>query len=115
MMVDSPVRPALRYIYLRLSQTPPPLWESYFKESRKVSRHPHWRRAWIDRKYVIVECLPEEVEKYHLNDLKQDIAYANQHYRQYSQRQNQAKIKKKENDLQERERLREIKSRLNFD
>jgi hypothetical protein len=115
MTVESPVHPNLRYVFLRLSQTPPPIWQSYFKESRKKSRHPHWRNAWIDRKYIVVECVPEEIETHHLNDLRHDIAQSNQRYRRYLHHQTQAEIHQGKTRLQERERLREMKSRLNFD
>jgi hypothetical protein len=115
MTVESPVNPSLQYVYLRLSQTPLPIWQSYFKESRAISRHPHWRHAWIDRKYIIVECVPEEIETYHLHDLKQDISKANQRCRDYLQIQSRTDLQKKKTDLEVQERLREIKDRLNFD
>jgi len=113
--VESPNNPALRYIYLKLSQTPPPLWQKYFAESRKIARHPRWRKIWIDRKYAVVECVPEEIETHHLNDLKQDIAHANSNYRQYLQHSAQADYKREQTQSIERDRLREMKSRLNFD
>jgi len=113
--VESPDNPALRYIYLRLSQTPPPLWQKYFAESRKIARHPRWRHIWVDRKYLVVECVPEEIETHHLKDLKHDIAHANSIYRQYLQHQTRAELKKEHTQSLERDRLREMKGRLNFD
>ena len=115
MTVESPIRPPLRYIYLRLSATPPPIWVTYFDESRKVSRHPHWRRAWIDRKFIVVECPPEELEKYHLADFKRDLAQANQRTVAYFEKQNFVERQKQQNDLQVLNRLKEMKGRLNFD
>jgi hypothetical protein len=113
--VESPNNRALRYIYLKLSQTPPPLWQKYFSESRKIARHPRWRSIWIDRKYFVVECVPAEIETHHLNDLKQDLAYANSHYRQYLQHQVRSEFQKEQTQSLERTRLREMKDRLNFD
>jgi len=115
MTVESPVHPPLRYVYLRLSQTPLPIWQSYFKESRSLSRHPHWRQAWIDRKYIVVECAPEEIEKYHFNDLKQDVSRANERCRDYLHRRHHADRQKGSADQNVRDHLREIKGRLNFD
>ena len=115
MTVESPQNPSLFYIYLKLSETPPPLWQHHFREARKVARHPHWRQAWIDRKYIVVECLTDELEKYHLNDLRQDVAHANKHFHEYMRQQSHAGIQKEKVQLQEREKLREMKSRLNFD
>jgi len=113
--VESPDNPALRYIYLRLSQTPPPLWRKYFEESRKIARHPRWRHIWVDRKYLVLECVPEEIETHHLNDLKQDIAHANANYRQYLQHQTLAELRREQTQSLEREKLREMKGRLKFD
>jgi len=113
--VESPNNPALLYVYLRLSQTPPPLWQKHFAESRKIALHTRWRQIWIDRKYLVVECVPEEIETHHLKDLKQDLAFANAKYREYLQIQHRMEFKKEQTQLIERDRLREIKSRLKFD
>jgi hypothetical protein len=113
--VESPNNPALRYVYLKLSQTPPPLWTKYFAESRKIARHPRWRQIWVDRKFLVVECVPEEIETHHLNDLKQDVAQANSNYRQYLHHSARAESKKEQTQSIERDRLREMKGRLNFD
>ena len=113
--VESPNNPALRYIYLRLSQTPPPLWQKYFAESRKVARHTKWRNIWIDRKFLIVECVPEEIETHHLGDLKKDLFYANSKYREYLRHQIIAEKRGEQTQSVEMDRLRAMKSRLNFD
>ena len=115
MTVVSHDQPSLRYVYLKLSQTPPPLWQNYFKESRKIARHPHWRNAWIDRKFIVIECLLEEIETYHLTDLKQDLAKANNQYRKYLEKQSQTEHVQKKLYHQDLEKLRDIKNRLNFD
>ncbi|MCE0483721.1 MAG: hypothetical protein LV479_05730 [Methylacidiphilales bacterium] len=115
MTVESPSNPALRYVYFRLSQTPIPLWKSTFEKSRKISRHPHWRRAWLDRKYIVIECLPDEIEKYHLNDLKQDIAQANRACHDYFQSRASSPSHKTAITPEERDQLRDLKGRLNFD
>ncbi len=115
MMVVSPKDASLFYIFLKLSQTPPPLWQHHFKNSRKVSRHTHWRDAWIDRKFIVVECPVAELEKYHLNDLKQDIAYANKHYTEHVRKQTHAEILQQKTHLNEREKLRDLKGRISFD
>jgi len=113
--VESPNNPALRYIYFKLSQTPPPLWQRYFDESRKIPRHTKWRHIWVDRKFLIVECVPAEIETHHLNDVKKDIFYANSKYREYLRQQTKLQKRSEQTQSIERDRLREIKSRLNFD
>ncbi len=113
--VESPNNPALLYVYLRLSQTPPPLWQKHFAESRKIARHPKWRHIFVDRKFLIVECVPAEIETHHLKDLKQDIAFANTQYRQYLQHQLRTEMKRSQTQSVQRESLREMKGRLKFD
>jgi hypothetical protein len=113
--VESPENPTLFYIYLRLSQTPAPLWQHHFREKRKVARHLRWRKAWIDRKYIVVECRAEEIETHHLNDLKQDIAHANDLYRTYLRHQAFAENQKVQSHENEKGKLREMNERLKFD
>jgi hypothetical protein len=115
MTVASFDHPELQMIFLKLSQTPPPIWQSYFKELRNVSRHTHWRKAWIDRRFIVVECLPDEIEAYHLRDLKQDVARANERCHAYFAGQTRAEHQKKHADHNVRAQLREMKDRLRFD
>ncbi len=111
----SPNNPALRYVYLKLSATPPPGWTKSFNQSRKVARHTKWRNVMVDRKYLVVECIPEEIETHHLRDLKQDVYFANGEYRKYLQHQYHGEYKSVQTQSLERERLREMKDRLKFD
>jgi hypothetical protein len=111
----SPNNPALRYVYLKLSATPPPGWTKAFNQSRKVARHTKWRNVMVDRKYLVVECIPEEVETHHLRDLKQDVYFANGEYKKYLQHQYHGEYKSVQTQSLERDRLREMKDRLKFD
>jgi hypothetical protein len=115
MTVESPNEPKLFYIFLKLSQTPPPLWAKLFAESRKIPRHPKWRKIWLDRKFLVAECKPEEIETHHLADLKKDLAYANSKYFEYLHQQAGTEFKKLETQSLERDKLREMKGRLKFD
>jgi hypothetical protein len=107
--------PLLRYVYLKLSATPPPGWTKAFNQSRKIARHPKWRNVVVDRKFLVVECVPEEIETHHLRDLKQDIAFANAEYRAYLEHQYHGEHKASQTQSLEQERLRAMKGRLNFD
>lgn len=46
-----------------------------------------WRHAWIEDEYVVVHCVPDEVKKYHLRDIKQDVEGSNAKYREYLRRE----------------------------
>ena len=111
----SPNDPSLRWVFLKLSATPPPGWVQHFNHIRRIARHVKWRKAVIDRKFIVVECVPEEIETHHLRDLKQDVYYANGEYKKYLQRQYHGEHKASQTQHLERERIREMKDRLKFD
>jgi hypothetical protein len=115
MTVESPTNPALTYVFFRLSQTPPPLWTKHFKQSRTIARSPRWRHIWVDRRYLmIMECKVEEIEAL-LEEVKKDFAHSNQLYRQHLTHQTAAEQHKENQHLEQRDRLRDMKGRLNFD
>jgi hypothetical protein len=111
----SPNNPALRLMYLKLSATPTPGWTKAFYQSRKIARHTKWRNVTVDRKFLVVECIPQEIETHHLRDLKQDIYFANGEYRKYLQHQYGGEHKASQTQSLERDRIRDMKDRLNFD
>ena len=105
---------ALREMYLQLSNTPSAPWSEIFQNERAFPRHSMWRDAWISGEYIVVDCVPEELERDHLPYLKQDVANTNQKYREYltkcaqhEQRQHQAQDK-------EDQRLKGIRDSLDF-
>lgn len=76
----------LFHIYLELSAHPPQEWVQIFDAERQFPRHTMWRHAWLEGQYIVVHCVPEEIKKYHLRDLKQDVAQSNDKYREHLQR-----------------------------
>lgn len=68
----------LQDFYLQLSKRPSRDWEHFFEKSRSFARHSMWRRAWIEGDCIVVKCALDELSRYHLRDLKQDVAQANQ-------------------------------------
>ncbi len=102
-------------IYLKLSSYPPMDWRDIFKAERSFPRHSMWRQAWIEGDYIVIHCVPEELEKYHLNDLKQDVANSNAKYRKYLYemiRNEKENLKKKKH---EKDQFKELKNRLKFE
>lgn len=81
----SRVHDSLRVMFLRLDREPPDTdWPRLFfeeRESRIVARR---RGLWIEENYISFDTLPEEVEKIHLPDIRQSMAYANRKYRELS-------------------------------
>ena len=64
---------------------------------------------------ILVDCVPEEIEQYHLRDLKEDVAKTNQNYRDYLARVARAQKQQEGAEQKEKSRLEDLKSRLEFD
>ena len=111
---QSDTAPGLRQMVLTLSAQPTAEWTQIFEAERQFPRHSMWRRAWIEGPAIVIDCVPEELEKYHLRDLQQDVANTNQKYREFLTKveaQNQREKKARE---EEDKRLNELKKRLKF-
>jgi hypothetical protein len=92
-------------VYFNLSGYPPSEWVEIFDAERRFPRHTMWRKAWIDGDAVVVYCVPDEVKKYHLKDIQQDVASANSKYREFLQRQDQRKAREAAKEVQQRNSL----------
>lgn len=104
----------LYYMYLKLSTSPSGEWKQIFSAERRFPRHNMWRDAWIENDFIVINCVPEELEKYHVGDLKEDVVNANTKYRQYLFEQAQAEIREKEQEKSEIDKLQNLKKRLDF-
>jgi hypothetical protein len=74
-----------------------------------------WRHAWIEGEYIVIHCVPDEIEKYHANDIKEDVKSANSKFRQYLTEEAQKEEKKSEQALAERNQLKDLKQKIRFD
>ncbi len=74
-----------------------------------------WRRAWIEGQDVVVYCVPNEIEKYHLKDLKQDVSNSNAKYRQYLVEEEQRRAREAQKKRRESDEITDLKRKLNFD
>ena len=102
-------------MYLELSESPPPEWQSLFTEKRKFPRHSMWREAWIEGKYIVVHCVPEEIEQYHLKDLREDVQNVSLKYNQLLEQQRRNLKDDERRKQEEREKLESIRKKLKFD
>ena len=107
--------PGLRHMYLSLSGLPPAEWAEFFQEQRKFPRHTMWRDAWIEGPYIVIDCVPEEIEKYHLKDLKEDVRKANEKFREWELQDQARSVRQQQEAEAERKRQLELKKRLKFD
>lgn len=108
-------RYALYNMHLKLSDYPPPEWNLIFDAEWKSFWYSMKRKAWISGDYIIIYCVPEELEKYHKEYLETAVNAANEKYRKYSQEKARKEELQKQAEEKEKERLAEIKKRLKFD
>lgn len=80
------LKKALFHIYFELSSYPTQEWAQIFEAERQFPRHTMWRHAWLEDKYVVVHCVPDEVKKFHLNDITEDVTNSNRKYREFLKR-----------------------------
>jgi len=106
---------ALYNMYLRLSQPPPEEWQQIFDAERRFPRHTMWRRAWIEGEYIVIHCVPEELEKYHLRDLQEDVKTCNEKYRAYLTELAQKEARELTRVREERDKLHDLRKRLGFE
>lgn len=101
-------------IYLKLSSEPPIEWQEIFEAERRFPRHTMWRKAWIEGKYIVIHCVPGEIEKYHAEDLKEDVENSNKKYRQYLMEETLKEAQKAEQKQAELNKLKELKEKIKF-
>jgi len=106
---------ALYNIPLRLSYVPPEPWVRIFEAERRFPRHSMWRRAWVDGRNIVVHCVPDEMQRFHLNDIKQDVNTTNRKYRDVLLRNAQQQLQSNENQRQAFEQLNKTLDELDFD
>jgi len=106
---------ALYNMYLRLSHSPPYEWQQIFDAERRFPRHTMWRRAWVEGDYIVVHCVPDELERFHMRDLVDDVAQCNTKYRAYLLELTQQESRVSQVESRRREELRQLRKKLGFD
>jgi hypothetical protein len=106
--------PFMYNMYLALSGNPPSEWLQIFAQERRIPRHRMWRHAWIEHNYIVVDCVPEDLEQYLLKDLKEDVRNSNEKYRAHLAEKEEEIRMKGEAKKKEKERLRVLRNRLDF-
>lgn len=105
----------LYHVYFELSAHPPQEWVQVFDAERQFPRHTMWRHAWIEGNYAVVHCVPEEVKKYHLQDIKQDITNSNAKYREYLKRASAERVREAQRHKKMEDDLDDALGRLDLD
>jgi hypothetical protein len=104
----------LRLMHLKLSAHPHADWVQLFENQRRFPRHTMWRDASVSGWYIVVDCVPEELQQ-HLSDLKEDVTAVNAAYQTHLANVAAHEKKVAEQQAAERARLVGVKGNLNFD
>ena len=105
----------LRRLYLKLSGEPPPEWVKAFEQERRFPRRPIWRNAWVIGAHIVIECVPEELEQFGLNHLKEDVANANNEFLESSAQDDADNLRQFQKKEATRKQLEELRAKLKFD
>jgi hypothetical protein len=115
---QSPTASGLRLMYLRLSTSPTTEWIQLFDNQRFFPKQRNIvsgsREAKVRGNYIVVDCVPEEMERHH-TELKHDVAVTNNEYQEYLNRVAAKIVQEDQVQKAEQERIAGIKSRLKFD
>ena len=104
-----------RRLYLKLSGEPPPEWVKIFEQKRRFPRHPIWRNAWVVGAHIVIDCVPEELEQFDLNHLKEDVVNANKEFLESSARDDADNLRQFQKQEATRKQLEELRAKLKFD
>lgn len=106
---------AIVRIVLELSESAPSEWANFFNVSWKQHIYMMKRRAEVHGRQLIIECVPEELQKDHMPELKKVINDTNEAYGRYQTqiaKTQQAEADAKASDAA---KLAELKKKIKFD
>jgi hypothetical protein len=109
----SRVHDSMRVMYLKLDRAPPDnRWIQLFQEERQSRIGVRRRGLWIEDDYISFDCLANEVETFHLPDIKLSINYANREYRKHLERLNERRKEQLAIEQAEAQALAELRTRV---
>jgi hypothetical protein len=112
---DVPSQDGTHRLYLTLSGVPPATWRDIFGREHHTPRGSNWRDAIIEGMFIVITCTPEELEKYHLAFLKEDVKNTNEKFRRSIAEQEERSARFHQSEEERKKRLEEIRDRLKFD
>ena len=107
--------PGFRRLYLKLSEEPSSEWVKIFEQARRFPPHRIWRNAWVIGRHIVVECVPEELEQFQLNHLKEDVATVNRKFSECAATKKAEILQQLREREEVRKQLEELRGRLKFD
>ena len=109
----SRIHESMRVVYLKLSAPPPDLmWEHFFFEERGSRICIQHRGIWIEEGYISFDCVPADVERFHIPDIQRSIGYANAKYHEYARQRRREREEAREAEREELIELERLRKRL---
>ncbi len=105
---------ALYDVYLILSREPSIEWQEIFDSMWDREFYNMKRNAWIEGDRLVVHCVPEEIERYHLERLKTAVAQTNTEHKAYLAKQEREEELNRKREAEEAERMKSLKDNLKF-
>ncbi|HEY6984859.1 MAG TPA: hypothetical protein VH375_02165 [Rhodanobacteraceae bacterium] len=111
----SRVHSSMRTVYLRLSREPDVAWTRQFLEERGKRMNPKRHGLWIEDSYIVIDCFVDEIEQFHLPDLRRSIDFANARSRERIDRTREQLVESQEDARNERIALDALRARIRRD
>lgn len=105
---------ALFNMYLKLSAGTSSEWSTIFEHIWNSFWYSMKRKAWVQGNYIVIYCVPEEIEKHHREYLLKAVEETNSKYREYLMQQAKKEREKIEEEERERNRLKDLEDELKF-
>ena len=105
----------LMYLVLELSASAPYAWAEAFNVLWESNFYMMKRRAEVSGDRIEIYCVPDELEKHHLPELKKIVAKTNASYREFLAVGERAERVRAAEEEAEHAGLAAIKDRLKFD
>lgn len=106
---------ALMRMVITLSGSAPSEWAEYFEHAWRNHIYMRKRRAYVSGSTLQIECVPDELEKDHIPELKKVIDQTNQAYATYHAKREQHRAAEAAKQAAEAEKLASLKKSIKFD
>jgi len=102
-------------IVLTLSARAPHEWANYFNVHWEQHFYMMKRKAWVSGSRLTINCLPEELEKDHLPELRKVVAESNTAYQEHLNKQQQSADREVQRAEAQRAEIEKLKKNIKFD
>lgn len=102
-------------MHLTLSASAPTAWSQYFNDRWHGHFYMMKRRAEAYGSFIIIECVPDELQNDHLSELKKIVAETNSAYGAYCEKQQHERGRVAAQEAADKARVADLKGRLKFD